>query len=378
RFMNLEMWASALLIASLILSLFIAIVLFSNKKVQNCGGQILGVFMIFLSAFLLDYALVNGDLGFEQNLLISVLLIPIALSLQPLVFLYVLSLTGLKKSLRSSLIHFIPSVLSLSGFIFLLFFLPDGILAELLTGMLIAPYPEIFPQGLRFFLIVFNDISFFLQIPLYVILILLILSKHRKRIRDHYSNIEGISLSWFQVFIIVYMGFLVSILVVEYLLTVSQIVTDLSYIITTLIFIAFLGYFGIRQQDVVLHLNDPKPVYFNKVKAIEMEISLKQMMDEKKPYLDTNFTISVLASLMKTNRMYVSVLLNDYLDQSFYSLINNYRIEEAMRIMKNSESMRYSIEGIAHSVGFKSKSTFIKHFREKTGLTPGKYRLSQE
>ncbi len=373
--MNLEMWASALLIASLILSLFIAIILLSNKKVQNCGGQFLGVFMILISAFLLDYAWVNGNLGFDQNMLISVLLIPIALSLQPLIFLYVLSLTGLKKSLRSSLIHFIPSVLSLLGFVFFLFSLPDDILAELLSGFLIAPYPEAFPQGLRFFLLLFNDIIFFLQIPIYVILILLILSKHRKRIRDHYSNLEGISLSWFQIFIIVYMVFLGSILVMEYLLNVSPVVTDFSYIITTLIFITFLGYFGIRQQDVVLHLNDSKQVYFNKTKAQEMELSLRQMMDDKKPYLDTNFTISVLASLMKTNRMYVSVLLNEHLDQSFYSLINNYRIDEAMRIMKNSESMRYSIEGIAHSVGFKSKSTFIKHFREKTGLTPGKYRL---
>ncbi|MEA1877491.1 MAG: helix-turn-helix domain-containing protein [Bacteroidota bacterium] len=373
--MSIEMYSMALLTASLLLSLFLAVVLLSNLHQKKGGAKILGVFMLLLAVFLFDFAWLNGNLGLQGNLVVAVVYLPVTLSLQPLLFLYVIRLVGVKKLTRRYFLHFIPSVICLLSFVLFLFFLPDEALSEIKSGPIYMPYPAFFPEGFNLFLIVFNEGLFFLQIPVYVVALLLILRKHHKRIRNHYSNLEGLSLSWFQGFILMYLIFLGSIMVAEYMVSVSEAVSDLIYTIETLIFLVFLGYFGIKQQDVLILPQESKLPYFDESREKELAEQLRKVMDDQKPFLDTHFTISILAALMGTNRMYVSVLLNDYLGQSFYTLINNYRIDEAVKILDDAESMRYTIEGIAHSVGFQSKSTFIKHFRVKTGQTPGAYRL---
>ncbi|MDD2813384.1 MAG: helix-turn-helix domain-containing protein, partial [Bacteroidales bacterium] len=51
-----------------------------------------------------------------------------------------------------------------------------------------------------------------------------------------------------------------------------------------------------------------------------------------------------------------------------------HRIEKAKELILQAESLKYSLEGIAHLVGYRSKSSFIQHFREHTGVTPGQFK----
>lgn len=375
------MSTTAILAATILLSLFLALVLLSGPDSGHSGAKFLGLCMLVLGLFLFSFAWQNGNLGLKLNLMISVFFISILLVMQPLTFMYVLRVTGVKSLTNRNhlhFVHFLPSVLSLIIFVIFLFFLPEEAISEIKARPINKPYPGVFPQEFKIFLLVFKDLLVFLQIPVYAVLLIVILRKHYTRIRDYYSNLEGFTLSWFQWFVFMYFIFLGSILVAEYLVSASVMVINLIYAIEVLVFLVFIGYFGLRQQDVVLLPQEPKPSYFDDSKASAMEELLKKVLEDEKPFLDTHFTINALAILMKTNRMYVSVLLNDYVGQSFYSLINSYRIDEAVRILDGTESMKYSIEGIAHSVGFKSKSTFIKHFRVKTGLTPGEYRIQQQ
>ncbi len=211
--MTIEMYGMALLTTALLLSLFLAVVLMSNLNHKKSGARVLGVFMLFLAGFLFDYAWLNGNLGLQGNLAVAVVYLPIVLSLQPLLFLYVVRLAGVKKLTRRYFLHFLPSFV---------FFLPDEALSEIKSGPIYTPYPEVFPKEFNLFLIVFNDVLFFLQIPIYVVALFAILRKHRKRIRNHYSNLEGLTLSWFQGFILMYLIFLGSLLVAEYLVSVSE------------------------------------------------------------------------------------------------------------------------------------------------------------
>ena len=54
----------------------------------------------------------------------------------------------------------------------------------------------------------------------------------------------------------------------------------------------------------------------------------------------------------------------------FNNFVNEYRVKEVRKRLINSESNNYSIEGIAKSVGFHSKSTFNASFKKCTGVTP--------
>ena len=54
--------------------------------------------------------------------------------------------------------------------------------------------------------------------------------------------------------------------------------------------------------------------------------------------------------------------------------INNYRLNEAMDMLKNNENIETTILNIAYEVGFNSKSSFNSHFKTFTGMTPTQYR----
>jgi AraC-like DNA-binding protein len=68
------------------------------------------------------------------------------------------------------------------------------------------------------------------------------------------------------------------------------------------------------------------------------------------------------------------MLINDYYNRNFFTFINEYRIEEAKNKLSDRNFDQFSIEGIAKSVGFNSKSVFNPAFRNITGLTPAEYK----
>ena len=72
----------------------------------------------------------------------------------------------------------------------------------------------------------------------------------------------------------------------------------------------------------------------------------------------------------------ISQLLNDNLNKNFSSFINEYRINEAKRIMVSEGNLK--IEVIAEMCGFNSNSTFYSAFKKFTNTTPSKYLSSSE
>jgi len=112
----------------------------------------------------------------------------------------------------------------------------------------------------------------------------------------------------------------------------------------------------------------------------EIVEKLKNVMNKSKEYLDPDFTISVLSSLVGYNTKYVSSVINDHYGKNFRSFINTYRIKEALiRLQSKGEYKNMTIKAIGESVGFRSTSNFISAFKKETGLTPSMYlKLSDE
>ncbi|MBQ9453689.1 MAG: AraC family transcriptional regulator, partial [Desulfovibrio sp.] len=70
-----------------------------------------------------------------------------------------------------------------------------------------------------------------------------------------------------------------------------------------------------------------------------------------------------------------SQVINEHYGTSFSNVLSGMRIREACRRM-SEESSRYrhvTIEAIALSVGFKSRTAFINAFKREVGLTPSEY-----
>ncbi|MCR4878629.1 MAG: helix-turn-helix domain-containing protein, partial [Bacteroidales bacterium] len=80
------------------------------------------------------------------------------------------------------------------------------------------------------------------------------------------------------------------------------------------------------------------------------------------------------ATLLGTNRQYLSTYINQEKQKTFYDYINDFRLEEAKALMDGMNSDRlYSLDEVAGMSGFNSYSTFLRSFAKKYGLTPSKY-----
>ena len=92
-----------------------------------------------------------------------------------------------------------------------------------------------------------------------------------------------------------------------------------------------------------------------------------------KPFLQPGFTLSTITQ--ETNIPYhqLTTYYNNYLGVNFNDWKNNARIDHAMDLIKNGRAKNLTLESIAYSCGFLSRSNFVNSFRKKTGLTPSEF-----
>ena len=94
------------------------------------------------------------------------------------------------------------------------------------------------------------------------------------------------------------------------------------------------------------------------------------LMEDTAVICDSEFSIDKLAELVQSNQKYVSQVINSVLKKNFRSFLNNYRIREAQRLFADPDAVKYTIEFVAVTVGFKSRHAFRDAFKEATGVTP--------
>ncbi|MCP4220390.1 MAG: helix-turn-helix transcriptional regulator, partial [bacterium] len=136
-----------------------------------------------------------------------------------------------------------------------------------------------------------------------------------------------------------------------------------------------LGWFKVRK---FFHVRRMKRKYKNStLEADKADITLKKLkflLEVKKVYKNEDISLNSLAEKLKIAPRYLSQIMNEQMDKSFWDLINNYRIREAKRMLKTGEMD--SILDIAYTVGFNSKVAFNRAFKKFTNMTPTQYRKS--
>ena len=90
-------------------------------------------------------------------------------------------------------------------------------------------------------------------------------------------------------------------------------------------------------------------------------------------YLNPRLRLSELATLLGTNRTYLSQFINQCCDSSFYDFVNDYRIHHAKLLLHSTDD---NLDIIAMNSGFNSLSTFRRAFIQREGMSPIEYRMS--
>ena len=97
-----------------------------------------------------------------------------------------------------------------------------------------------------------------------------------------------------------------------------------------------------------------------------------QKWEEQKFYLEPGITIEQVSTQLNTNRTYLSNHMNVYCKKTFKEWINELRIEEAKRLLKNCPNLPVSQIGV--QVGIPDKSNFGRQFSRVTNMSPQKWR----
>jgi AraC-like DNA-binding protein len=103
-------------------------------------------------------------------------------------------------------------------------------------------------------------------------------------------------------------------------------------------------------------------------------MKLRMLMELEKPYLQPNINVERLASKLEISPKSLSLLINKKLNQNFFEMIRNYRIEEAKQRLCDQSYRQQSINDIMQACGFNSKSVFNQWFKARFGTTPSDFR----
>lgn len=137
-------------------------------------------------------------------------------------------------------------------------------------------------------------------------------------------------------------------------------------------YISFMLIYYAKNKTLNPVINKEK--YINKideklVKEIQEKINI--LFETRKIYTNPDLTLSILAKELNIRPQLLSQLINDNLNKSFTQFINQYRIDEAKRLLKESPQLK--IDAVGFESGFNSSSTFYSSFRKITGTTPSNY-----
>jgi len=140
-----------------------------------------------------------------------------------------------------------------------------------------------------------------------------------------------------------------------------------------------LGLLGNLQSQKERHAepDDPHekaPAVYTGKPVHELKERLELLFHQERVFLKKDHTIWDVSSALGTNRTYISELINEEYGMNFSRFVNQFRIGEAKRMLKDRQARYLPVETIGEQCGFGSLNNFIRVFRDFENTTPGKYR----
>jgi AraC-type DNA-binding domain-containing proteins len=350
--------------------IFLSLILFFSWKGNAKANKYLAFLIFSFSVLQIWDFLIQTHMIFKFPYMIKVVN-PLLFVLGPLVFFYVKALTSIDWTFkRMHLVHFIPVVVSY------ILFIPVYILNTQEKVRLIT---EAFLNGRFIISPVFYALAV-IHILAYLVLSIRKLLAHTITIKNNYSFIERLSLTWLRnmliIFIVLWFAFATRVFFR------SVWVWDISAFLS-LLTVYIIGYFGYNQPVIFKKITNENLSDVNREGKRKYATSpltdresagyvkkLQTLMDSEKLYLQNDLKLSDVSEKMNLPVYYVSQVINEKLDKNFYDFINEYRVEEVKKRLMKKEYDHFTILAAGFDSGFNSKTAFYTAFKRITGVTP--------
>lgn len=319
-------------------------------------------------------------------LVAETLSIPAFLLLAPLLWLYVRGLTSEAPahSPRQDLVHFVPSLVAMLVALVLLLApidVQESIIGDgqeqssrLVTMLTVA--------------LVLLMVLWSLQVLGYVVVILRRIFHYRAQLKDVFASTEGRELRWLVWFVVV-LVLSTLVLIPDFLFGLPEGLHAIPLVLDMILF-WFLAVWGLtqkpgfapeqgtRRNEVPVAHADRKQETAKYTKSAltdadmqRIASKIKNSMSDDALYLEPDLSLSVLSKHIAVQPNYVSQTLNAHMHSTFFDYVNHWRIEHAKPLLTAGSD---NVTVITYEVGFNSRSSFYKAFKQETAMTPTAYR----
>jgi AraC-like DNA-binding protein len=302
----------------------------------------------------------------------------------PTIYLYALTLTGKAPPVpRATLILVAPALVA-----FIPFAMSQTLPADAQLAMLVgATLPQAVAGKAAATMIAMQAI--FLATTLgFLIACWSVLDDNQRQLTKLFSSIEDRTLSWLRYVIIIIFaawGWAAVVIPLEHMGLVAGWLDAVDAAIT-LVWISVLAYFGPRQHPTLAEraevLGQPETSQamietegtekyarsaLDETRMQKLADRMVKLMQDTALHRDAGLSLRRLADQVGASPNYISQTLNDHLGVSFFDFVNSFRVDEAERLLRETDD---TITDIALAVGFNSRSTFNAAIRKHRGTSP--------
>lgn len=231
--------------------------------------------------------------------------------------------------------------------------------------------------------LIFATVVAYGQVFTYLALAYRTLYRYRRRLRDQFSTVDHLNVSWLS-FTLSGFGVL---LVLSILQNTARFALNTAFYNGSLVLMALmlLGFMtlvlfkSLKQPQLFAGLLEETPdapsLSSRVLDDLRSEADrLQHFMEMEKPYLTASLTLQDLADALERPPRLISQAINTVFKHNFFDYVNRHRIAAAQHLLDDPEEHTTTILEIMYRVGFNSKSSFNTAFKKFTNMTPSQYK----
>jgi len=131
----------------------------------------------------------------------------------------------------------------------------------------------------------------------------------------------------------------------------------------------------ITEEQLVLEQSTEKHAKYETSDLEAAKMIILSLLTEKKVFLDNELTLSKMSQQLSLSPGLASATINQLLGKTFRSLVNEYRVKEVKIRLLDPAYEHLSLLGIAFECGFNSEASFYRIFKAEVGCSPKEYLL---
>ncbi len=366
-----NIFASAITAVGAFASLLLTTAIFSTKKGIQKSNIFLGFIFLIMSLKMLDNFIVYSGLYVKLPHFIFITY-PLTYLIDPLFFFYILTYLKPNRNFKwYDVFH-----LSLFVFIWWTGHL-DFVLSPATYKLSVIKHylGMVYSLKIRAIIIHFVKLIILFGYGVYALRLL-------KKKKEYFKQNTSINYSQnFYTLFFKYIGitlFSIGLLFLFHFFKMTHAYVELGLFLTNSALLVFLAIWHINKSEALV-FTKPKKDKIKRTPKTSSELpDLHTFMLNKKPFLNPELKLIDLATEIDMPARNISIKINNEFGMNFHDFVNYYRVEEFKQMINSNKNEQFTLLGIAFEVGFNSKASFNRVFKNQTGQTPSQFIASKK